>query len=132
MGMFDEVRCKYPIEWPEVQGADWQTKDTPEQHLAVYEIRDDGTIWERSVETKYPMHHGLPEEGLPRTVERWTRLKITGEIEIHHLEKSTVGQDWWYSVQFWFRDGVVKDVVCHRQKSGLDCDTGAGSAGGAT
>ncbi len=121
MGLFDEVRCKYPLEFPLAQDFLWQSKTTPEQYLASYEIREDGTIWQRSFVTEYPMHFGLPEDGLPRKVETWTKVRYTGEIEIHHLHKSAAGQDWWYSVQFWFRDGTVKDMVCHKQKSGLDC-----------
>lgn len=36
MGMFDYIRYK---------GIEYQTKDTPHQHLEHYEIRDDGTLW---------------------------------------------------------------------------------------
>jgi hypothetical protein len=43
MGMFDELRCHYPLP---VRGANdllFQTKDTKQQLMDLYEIRDDGT-----------------------------------------------------------------------------------------
>lgn len=44
MGMFDYVRCEYPL--PDGHGAldGWQTKDTPAQHLDTYVITPDGRL----------------------------------------------------------------------------------------
>jgi hypothetical protein len=96
MGMFDEVRCLYPLPWPEAAdfGREWQSKDTPAQYLDLYEIREDGTLWHERHEDK-----------------TWVHVKYTGEIEIHHMAGSPPGRYLWYSVRFWFRDGVVKDCV---------------------
>jgi hypothetical protein len=46
MGMFDYIRVLYPMPKGAPRPEDnWQTKDTPEQYLAVYEIREDGSLW---------------------------------------------------------------------------------------
>jgi hypothetical protein len=94
MGMFDEVKCDYSLPWPEAAGFgfEWQSKDTDDQCMSRYEIRADGTIWHEQ------------ESGL------WVQLAITGEIEFHHMVGVPPTHDW-YSVTFWFRDGVVKDCV---------------------
>jgi len=52
VGMFDNLRCRYPLpveDWqrPLVEGKTFQTKDTPDQDLDLYEIREDGTLWRR-------------------------------------------------------------------------------------
>jgi hypothetical protein len=45
VGVFDYVNCKYPLPVPGTQDLEYQTKDTPEQYLESYEIREDGTLW---------------------------------------------------------------------------------------
>lgn len=45
MGMFDYVRCKYPLPVPEVQERLFQPKDTDAQWMDRYEIREDGSLW---------------------------------------------------------------------------------------
>lgn len=45
MGMFDELRCYYPLPVPGANDLLYQTKDTPAQWVDRYEIRDDGTLW---------------------------------------------------------------------------------------
>lgn len=47
MGMFDYIKinpAKLPTAIPEGMGYGWQTKDTPEQYLATYEITDDDEL----------------------------------------------------------------------------------------
>ena len=45
MGMFDYIRCEYPLPGnPDVRGA-WQTKDTPDQSMDTYVIDKDGRLW---------------------------------------------------------------------------------------
>jgi hypothetical protein len=45
MGMFDYVRCKYPLPVAGANDLQFQTKDTPEQYMENYEIRENGTLW---------------------------------------------------------------------------------------
>lgn len=44
MGMFDYLRCKYPLPVPEAQDVEFQTKDLHCQ-MDNCEIREDGTLW---------------------------------------------------------------------------------------
>lgn len=44
MGMFDEVRCHYPLPVEGANALHYQTKDT-DCNLDQYEIREDGTLW---------------------------------------------------------------------------------------
>lgn len=43
MGMFDSVKCRYPVPDPECQNLDFQTKDL-EQTLSEYVILEDGRL----------------------------------------------------------------------------------------
>lgn len=45
--MFDELHCFYPLPdgWLPKPTETFQTKSTPEQYLARYELRADGTLW---------------------------------------------------------------------------------------
>ncbi len=45
MGMFDDIICKYPLPVPGANALRFQTKDTPNQFLNLYEIREDGSLW---------------------------------------------------------------------------------------
>ena len=46
MGMFDYLRCEYPLPDGFDAAKIWfQTKDTDAQYLDEYEIRDDGSLW---------------------------------------------------------------------------------------
>jgi hypothetical protein len=45
MGMFDYVKCHYPLPVKGAEDLIYQTKDTPSQWLDMYEIRADGTLW---------------------------------------------------------------------------------------
>lgn len=45
MGMFDEIICKMPLPISGKVDARFQSKDTPDQYMSVYEIREDGAMW---------------------------------------------------------------------------------------
>lgn len=45
MGMFDYVRCQYPLPVAGANDLEYQTKDTPAQDLDHYEIHADGSLW---------------------------------------------------------------------------------------
>ena len=50
MGLFDRIRCNYPMPLDGANALTYQTKDTPAQLLDNYEIRGDGTLWHQSVD----------------------------------------------------------------------------------
>ena len=80
MGMYDELRCKYPLP---VKGANdllYQTKDTPSQFIDLYEIRADGTVWRQNYDIK---DRSDPKaEGLERIIGCMTRInKALGKSE---------------------------------------------------
>ena len=47
MGMFDDVRCRYPLPDPAHNGLNFQTKDTPSQSLDTYLISAEGRLFRR-------------------------------------------------------------------------------------
>ena len=107
MGLFDEVRCKYPLPWPEVQDAIWQSKDTPVQFLDFYVIREDGTLWHEAWDRRVVEDPATPLGCfLYRDNPRWEQVLVNGEIEIHECTDTA-----WYSVRFWFRGGKVADMI---------------------
>lgn len=55
MGMYDNIKCKYPLPAggpPNAGELDYQTKDTWSQGLDHYEIREDGTLWIEEYDVK--------------------------------------------------------------------------------
>lgn len=110
MGMFDSVKCDYPLPWPEAVdfGFEWQTKSTDAPYLDHYEIRADGTLWREEYTVR---HEDDPDAPLGfwthRENKRWVQVKWSGEFEIYHL----VDDRGWYEVKFWFRDSVVADAI---------------------
>jgi len=44
MGLYDHIRCHYPLPDGFTEDLEYQTKDTDEQHLGHYTIRDDGAL----------------------------------------------------------------------------------------
>lgn len=118
MGMFDDVICQYPLPIPEAQGFWFQSKCTPAQFLDKYEIRADGTLWHLEYDGRIEETDKAPLGfWMHRDNERWEQVDYTGELEIHHYE-GEAPHGTWYSFRFWFRDGVVRDVVGHVQRAG--------------
>lgn len=113
MGMFDEVKCKYALDCPEVQDALFQSKDTPVQYLDKYEIREDGTLWHEDYDVRWEESDDSPLGfWMHKDNKRWVQVPFVGELEIHHLVRNDDGsRGVYYSFQFWFRDGVVKDLI---------------------
>jgi hypothetical protein len=46
MGVFDYLRCEYPLPDPKHNLIEWQTKDTPSPFLMDYTITQDGRLLE--------------------------------------------------------------------------------------
>ncbi len=116
MGLYDNVTIHRTLPWPEVQAHVWHSKHTPLQYLADYEIRADGTLFLREADLCGADLRGVDLRGadwLGRETDKWVPMTgYNGELECH----TTIAHDdrpggWWYSVQFWMRDGVVADAV---------------------
>ena len=116
MGLFDDVRVKYQLPWPEVQDNMWQSKDTPAQYLDLYEIREDGTLWHQAYDERLEENSKYP---IGRDNKRWEQVKFTGELEIHEIIQSKASVGMYYSCRFWFRSGVVHDVTFVARESGI-------------
>ena len=84
MGMFDEIRCLYPLPDGFVPkgGAVAQTKDTDAQSLDLYEIRADGTIWQEVYDIEDQSDPSA--EGLMRYAGCMTRVNKRWEPSTHH------------------------------------------------
>ncbi len=82
MGMFDHLKCDYPLP---VEGANariYQTKDTPAQLLDNYEIREDGSLWHQSID----YNDDAPAESTFSPVENFT-----GEIRFYDFQREDFG-----------------------------------------
>lgn len=129
MGMFDDIRCKYPLPLPGANDLAYQTKDTEHQYLDQYEIREDGTLWHEDYDTedhsdraKWKATH--PGEEPPKELsdalsafcgcmtrvnKRWEKVMFTGEIGFY----TTLGEDHsgWIEWSADFIDGELKSIV---------------------
>nr|MCU0973836.1 hypothetical protein [Burkholderiales bacterium] len=104
MGMFDWVRCTYPL--PAGAPVDgYQTKDTPRQFLDHYEIREDGTLWREDYDIED--HSDPSATGIMRIVgcmarvnERWIQEDdFTGEVRFYG-SRTPLGTEWDFSAYF--------------------------------
>lgn len=129
MGMFDDIRCKYPLPVPGANDLDYQTKDTGHQYMDQYEIREDGTLWHEDYDIEdqsdlakwRAAHPGEepPEEMtsalaswagcMARINKRWRQVKCTGEIGFYN----TLGTDHsgWIEWSAYFIDGELQTIV---------------------
>jgi hypothetical protein len=107
----------YPLPWPEAQGGLFQSKCTPAQYLEKYEVRANGELWFLKTEREYIEDDSSPL-GISATItnQEWVRENLTGEVELHALRR-VAGINYWYSIQFWFRDGIVRDAVFRKYES---------------
>jgi len=110
VGAFDTVRCKYPLPWPEVQDALWQTKDLKcYQHE--YEIRENGSLWYHACDERWEEDpEALLGAILVMENHRWEPVKYDGEIYMY-TTYNIDGKEFWYDVRLWLRNGIVKDVI---------------------
>jgi hypothetical protein len=89
MGMFDYLKCEYPLPVEGFEGRLFQTKDTPEQSLDHYVIKEDGTLW----------HYGFDAKGWGAAANaRLRREPFTGDIEFHGFKNTDDSTGW---VSFW-------------------------------
>lgn len=98
MGMFDEIRCLYPLPLEGANTRTYQTKDTPSQGLDNYEIREDGTLWHEEYDIE---DHSDPNAtGIERIFgccarvnERWEPVDFTGEIRFYDFRRDYDDED---------------------------------------
>lgn len=121
MGMFDYLRCHYPLT---VEGANervYQTKDL-ECDVDQYEIREDGSLWHQNYDTRV---EETPEAPLGiwihRDNERWEQVKLTGEVRFYDSLRKTQPCGWieWSA---YFVDGALKELhlVAHELPESVD------------
>lgn len=88
MGMFDDLRCKYPLPLAGANELHYQTKDTPAQFCDMYEIREDGTLWHEAYDIEDrsdPNAEGLDAlvGCMTRVSKNWEPCAMTGEIRFY-------------------------------------------------
>jgi hypothetical protein len=52
MGMFDDLRCEYPLPAEGANALSYQTKDTPAQWMELYIIGADGRLMHEEYDTE--------------------------------------------------------------------------------
>jgi hypothetical protein len=108
MGMFNHVRCTYPLPDPEAQDFDFQTKSLPEQMLDYYEITADGRLMHEAYQVRWEENPTAPLGFyIHRENCRWEPDDFTGEMEIHQSYFRPDGSGVWYSYLFEFEKGQV-------------------------
>jgi hypothetical protein len=110
MGMFDYIRCKYPLPIEVPPNQDFQTKSLS-NFLELYEIREDGTLWHENYEIEDRSDPNA--EGVLRYVgcatrvnKTWVPWPHTGEIVFY-----TGGQDWWVEFSAYFITGILRTPI---------------------
>ena len=110
MGMFDEIRCHYPLPLKGANDKVYQTKDTPAQFMDLYEIREDGTLWYEDYDIEDhsdPNAKGIKKlfGVLSKVNKRWKQVTITGEIRFYGFKRKDRG---WIEWSAYFENGVIE------------------------
>ena len=119
MGMFDDLRCDYPLPAEGANALAYQTKDTPAQYMEQYVIREDGTLWGEEYDTEDQSDPNA--EGLSRLIGCATRVNkrpvqvadFTGELRFYTFEKDSFDDrdpGSWVEWSSYFVDGKLKEV----------------------
>ena len=100
MGMFDYIRYK---------GKQYQTKDTPNQWMDTYEIRDDNALWVEKYDSEWINEPEALFGGyLNQKNHYWEQLKdFTGEILFYEYDGK--GTD--IEISSYFVNGELKNLV---------------------
>ena len=97
MGMFDYIKCEYPLQsLPQRLVDQWagditfQTKDTPNQYMSLYKIDADGKLWYEERETEWVEPTDLESEsfidriGHQKTISTtWKQINFSGAINFY-------------------------------------------------
>jgi hypothetical protein len=113
MGMFDEVRCKYPMPVKQDFSDQWFQTKSLDCFLDKYEIREDGTLWECE-------YNGGGD---------WVQVKcFTGEIRFYRFHSELVGQRGnrgWVEFSSYFVRGELKqlELITFDTEEATECKT---------
>jgi hypothetical protein len=121
MGMFDYLRCKYPLPVAGANALEFQTKDTDSQYLDWYEISEDGWLLHEDYDIEDKSDKSAPEGSLSRLQgcmsqvnKRWEKCEnFTGEVAFY----TSVGKNGWVEFSAYFVKGQLKhlETIEHRQ-----------------
>jgi hypothetical protein len=103
LGVYDTVRCRYPLPIEGANDREYQTRDTARQSLDLYEIREDGTLWREDYDTEDRSDRhaadGLTFIGiLTRVNLRWVPAPETVVLRFHDAVPSERGWVEWEAV----------------------------------
>ena len=110
MGMFDYLKCHYPLLIKGLNDLQFQTKNTDAQFMDNYEIREDGTLWheEYDIEDQSNPTKSFPKNFfgcMTRVNKHWVQEIITGEIRFH-----TIHNDKWVDFSAYFVEGKLNQL----------------------
>lgn len=97
MGMYDDLRCDYPLPAKGANALTYQTKDTPEQYCELYVITKDGYL----------------EHELERATRKFELCDFTGEIRFYDLPEGLAGPgktSAWIEFTSYFIRGKLQSV----------------------
>ena len=135
MGMFDTIKCKYPLPLAGANDLAYQTKDTDSQCCDLYEIREDGTLWHETYDTEDRSEVGKwmkenPGKEVPETFgllawagcgtrvnQKWEQVNITGEICFYTMYgvedgrmKNVTSRNGWVEWSAYFVNGKLNQL----------------------
>ncbi len=111
MGVYDNVRCRYPLPDPEAQPLTFQTKSMPAPYLEDYEITEDGRLLHLAYDLRCDADAESPaDSSRVRENERWEEVECRGQLELHTIGDDSDGNPRWYWYLFWFKEGRVADL----------------------
>jgi hypothetical protein len=100
MGMFDEIRCHFPLPDPRDQDRGFQTKDL-NRALDLYRITADGNLEIKTWDLDGP--NGFTSY--------WESVDITGEVQFHDLDdEAPAGESGWLCYTAQFEHGKVTRI----------------------
>lgn len=110
MGMFDYLRCKYPLPREGANDLVYQTKDL-DCAMDDYEIREDGTLWQEDYDIED--HSDPTKEGwkglvgcMTRVNPRWVQVPgFTREIRFYDYQDTR-----WIEWSAYFVKGALKEL----------------------
>lgn len=130
MGLFDHIKCKYPLPLPSDLGEakdvnfnelTYQTKDFYDG-LEQYEIREDGTLWVKNIEREWiqgnPNGKTFSERiGYVKNIkETWEQRNYTGEmvfyegIQYSEQANDDWNNDYWIEFKAIFVEGKILKI----------------------
>jgi hypothetical protein len=120
MGMFDSLRCVYPLPVAGANELVYQTKDL-DCMMDEFEIRADGTLWHEAYETRVEESEDAPLGiWIHRDNKRWEPVPLTGEVRFYELLGAQKPHGWleWSAC---FVEGALKELhLIRHEPAGVD------------